>query len=87
MYQNGSGCACTQPGDITAHSRIDTGCGHAFLQADSSPLLNPLRVPKVTEAACLGAAMLAAAGVGTYPDLKAAAKAAVQFDRRIEPNP
>ena len=47
----------------------------------------PLRVPKVTEAACLGAAMLAAVGVGAYPDLKAAAKAAVQFDRRVEPNP
>jgi xylulokinase len=49
--------------------------------------LNPLRVPKVTEAACLGAAMLAAVGVGAYPDLKVAAKAAVQFDQRVEPNP
>lgn len=46
-----------------------------------------LRVPKVTEAACLGAAILAAVAAGTYPDILAAVDRAVRFDRMIEPEP
>ncbi len=47
----------------------------------------PLRVPRVTEAACLGAALLAGVGAGIYPDLATAVARAVRLDRRVEPQP
>ncbi len=45
-----------------------------------------LRVPRVTEAACLGAAILAAVAVGRYPDIAEAVRVAVGFDTVVEPN-
>jgi xylulokinase len=45
----------------------------------------PLRVPEVTEAACLGAALLAGVAAGVYPDHAAAADSCVRLGRRIEP--
>ena len=54
------------------------------LQADITGL--PVEVPAVTEAACLGAAMLAAWNEGRYESLKAAAKD-VKMVRRYEPKP
>jgi xylulokinase len=45
----------------------------------------PLRVPQVTEAACLGAALLAGVAAGTYPDLAAAVAQTVHVERRVEP--
>ena len=45
----------------------------------------PLRVPQVTDAACLGAALLAGVGVGAYPDLRSAVAQTVHLERRIEP--
>jgi xylulokinase len=45
----------------------------------------PLRVPDVTEAACLGAALLAGVAVGVYPDLHSAVARTVHLERRIEP--
>ena len=45
----------------------------------------PLRVPRVTEAACLGAALLAGVGAGIYEDVDAAVDRAVRLERRIEP--
>lgn len=53
------------------------------LKADIGQL--PLRVPRVKEAACLGAAILASVGCGTYADAASAAADAVQFDRNIKP--
>ena len=47
----------------------------------------PLRRPDVTEAACLGAALLAGVAVGVYPDLHAAVARAVRLEQRIEPRP
>jgi xylulokinase len=47
----------------------------------------PLRVPRVTEAACLGAALLASVAAGDYPDVAGAAAHAVRFSRTIEPDP
>jgi xylulokinase len=44
-----------------------------------------LRVPQITEAACLGAAMLAAVGAGAEPDIASCVSHAVRFDRTVEP--
>lgn len=44
-----------------------------------------LRVPEVTEAACLGAALLGGVAAGVYPDLNAAVDRTVHLHRRIEP--
>lgn len=52
------------------------------LQADITGL--PVEVPEITEAACLGAAMIAAWTEGEYPTLKAAAKD-IKIVRRYEP--
>ena len=45
----------------------------------------PLRVPQVTDAACLGAALLAGRAAGIYPDLVTAVKQTVCLDRQIAP--
>lgn len=45
----------------------------------------PLRVPQVTEAACLGAALLAGVAAGIYPDVAAAVTQTVHVQRQIEP--
>jgi len=47
----------------------------------------PLRVPRVTEAACLGAALLAGAACGVYRDLDAAVSSAVHIDLHVTPDP
>jgi xylulokinase len=46
----------------------------------------PLRVPRVTEAACLGAAILASQGTANYENLPSAVHEAVGIDRTITPN-
>lgn len=47
----------------------------------------PVEVPRVRETAALGAAIVAAVGVGAYPDLPAAIEAMTAVDRRFEPDP
>ncbi len=47
----------------------------------------PLRVPQVTEAACLGAALLAGVAGGVYPDVETAAARTVRMGRAIAPDP
>lgn len=46
----------------------------------------PLRVPRVTEAACLGAAVLASVGAGYYNSVDSAVHEAVGIDRTIAPH-
>ncbi|MBE0535730.1 MAG: hypothetical protein IH624_08665 [Phycisphaerae bacterium] len=46
----------------------------------------PLRIPKVTEAACLGAAMLASVGAQVFPDLPSAVRAGVAFNEAVLPD-
>ena len=58
-----------------------------WLQLKADICQVPLRVPQVTEAACLGAALLAGTASGIYPDLATAVASAVQFPRRVEPQP
>ncbi|MBC7239372.1 MAG: hypothetical protein H5T71_04650, partial [Chloroflexi bacterium] len=55
------------------------------LKADICRL--PLRVPRVTDAACLGAALLAGAAVGCYATLREAASRAVFYRQEIAPDP
>jgi xylulokinase len=42
-------------------------------------------VPQVTEAACLGAALLAGVAAGSYPDVPTAVLQTVHFQKQIEP--
>jgi xylulokinase len=46
-----------------------------------------LRVPEVTDAACLGAALLAGVGAGVYADLRAAVAQTVHLSQQIAPRP
>lgn len=55
------------------------------LKADICGL--PIRVPQVTEAACLGAALLAGTAAGVYPDLRTAVSRTVRIVKTMEPDP
>jgi len=57
-----------------------------WLQMKADICRTPLRVPGVTEAACLGAAMLAGVACGVYPDVEAAAGRTVRAGRQITPD-
>jgi xylulokinase len=46
-----------------------------------------VEVPRVRETATVGAAIVAAAGIGAHPDLPAAIRAMTAIDRRFEPDP
>lgn len=59
---------------------------HLWLQLKADICQVPLRVPKVTEAACLGAAILAGVAAGACTDLKTAVNKMVHLQRTIEPN-
>jgi xylulokinase len=56
-----------------------------WLQLKADICRVPLRVPQVTEAACLGAALLAGVAAGTYPDLTTAVEQTVHLQRRVDP--
>jgi xylulokinase len=57
-----------------------------WLQLKADICQIPLRVPQVTEAACLGAALLAGVAAGAYPDVPTAVARTVHFQERIEPH-
>jgi xylulokinase len=57
-----------------------------WLQLKADICRTPLYVPKVTEAACLGAAILASVAIGVYPNVHSAAKQSVQLKERIKPD-
>jgi xylulokinase len=56
-----------------------------WLQLKADICQTPLRVPRVTEAACLGAAILASVGAGHYDSVDSAVQEAVEMDRTITP--
>ena len=58
-----------------------------WLQLKADICSIPLRVPQVTEAACLGAALLGGVASGEYADVTAAVNATVRMKQRIEPQP
>ena len=47
----------------------------------------PAAIPLVGETAVLGAAIIAAAGVGAMPSLEAGVASMTAIDRRLEPDP
>lgn len=55
------------------------------MQADITGL--PVRIPKEKEAACLGAALIAAVSDGTFASYEAAVEACVEMQMQYEPNP
>jgi xylulokinase len=55
------------------------------LKADITGI--PVAVPKITEAACWGAALLAGAGAERFPSAAKAAEEMLRLQRRIEPDP
>lgn len=57
-----------------------------WLQLKADICKTPLRIPKVTEAACLGAAILASVAVGIYPNVHSAVKQSVKLKERIKPD-
>lgn len=56
-----------------------------WLQLKADICRIPLRVPRVTEAASLGAALLAGVAAGVYPDFAAAVQATVRWQRQVKP--
>lgn len=58
-----------------------------WLQLKADICQVPLRVPQVTEAACLGAALLAGVAAGAYPDIDTAVAQTVHLERHVEPQP
>ncbi len=61
--------------------------GRLWPQIVADVLGIPLRIPVVKEATALGAAALAAAGVGIFPSPAEAIRAWVRFEREVEPRP
>jgi len=59
---------------------------HVWNQIKADVLNRPVLVPQVVEAAVVGAAILAALGIGAYPDLHHAMAAMVRVSRRLEPD-
>ena len=58
-----------------------------WLQLKADICNTALRVPQVTEAACLGAALVAGTAVGVYADLNAAVARTVRMSRLVQPDP
>ncbi|PSC04896.1 hypothetical protein SLNSH_10580 [Alsobacter soli] len=58
-----------------------------WLEIRAAMLGKALIVPEVVEASALGAAMIAAVGVGIHPSLRGASAAMVRIRDRVEPDP
>jgi len=58
-----------------------------WLQVKADVLNVPIRSLRVTEAACLGAAIFAGAGAGVYPGVAEGARRVVGFNRTYQPDP
>ena len=83
-------CAAMEKAGLKPTAIIATGGGAKSpvwcqLNADITGL--PVRIPAEKEAACLGAAIIAAVADGQFPDYTAAAEALVSFSQTYTPNP
>ncbi len=72
-------------GELRLTGRSDAGDAWARIKADV--LGAPVAIPAIGDTAVLGAAILAAAGVGAAPSLEAAIRSMTAVVRRIEPDP
>ena len=87
------GCACqlrriVEALDVTVGELVAVGGGAKsplWLQIVADVIGLPLLVPRVVEAGALGAAILAAVGIGLYPSVEQAAGEWVQITGRVEP--
>ncbi|MBN2312287.1 MAG: hypothetical protein JXM79_00065 [Sedimentisphaerales bacterium] len=70
----------------TLHAVGGGARGDLWLQLKADICETPLRIPRVTEAACLGAAILASVGAGNYKSVGSAVREAVEMDRTITPH-
>ncbi|MDQ7042995.1 MAG: autoinducer-2 kinase [Sulfurimonas sp.] len=61
-------------------------CGSLWSQILADVTGYRVKVPKITEATALGAAMAAGVGCGIYADLESAANELVRWDKSYEPN-
>ena len=59
----------------------------AWLQICADILGRPFIRPRITEAGTLGAAIIAGAGSGVFPDVKAGVETMVKVERMFEPDP
>jgi xylulokinase len=74
--------------EITALHAVGGGArSPLWLQLKADICRTPLLVPQVTEAACLGAALLAGVGAGVYAGLAEAVAETVHLTRRVDPQP
>jgi xylulokinase len=82
--------------DLLAGAGVEIGALHAvgggarsalWLQLKADICRTPLLAPRVTEAACLGAALLAGIGAGCYRDAHEAVATVVKWRARLEPSP
>ncbi|MCS6828613.1 MAG: FGGY family carbohydrate kinase [Caldilinea sp.] len=74
---------------VTIHELHAVGGGarsDLWLQIKADVCRTPLRIPAVTDAACLGAALLAGVGAGVYPDFAAAVTQTVHWRKHIRPS-
>ena len=83
-------CAAMEQAGLQSTAIIATGGGAKSpiwcqLNADITGL--PVRIPAEKEAACLGAAIIAAVADGQFPDYNTAAAKLVAFCQTYEPNP
>jgi xylulokinase len=87
------GCACQlrriiEALEVTVGELVTVGGGaksRRWLQIIADVIGLPLLVPRVVEAGALGAAILAAVGIGLYPSVEQAAGEWVQIAGRVEP--
>ncbi len=83
-------CDHIRKNGVTPTAIIATGGGAKSpiwcqMQADITGI--PVWIPTEKEAACLGAAMIAAVSSGAYPGYREAAEACVSFQRQYSPRP
>lgn len=60
---------------------------HAQARCQPWGVAQPVPACRVSEAPALGCAILAAVAAGLFPDMRAAAKAMVQVERVVQPDP
>jgi xylulokinase len=73
--------------EVDEYTAVGGGAkSEAWVHLAASIFGKPFRIPEVTEAGALGAALMAGVGTGVYASYSDAVSAAVRIDRTIEPD-